>query len=108
MLAKHKDKKHPSAEAMRERQVRNLTRARTRTSVRLPQFGVIWQLDVNREDYLVKYGWLRIEGDGAKWYCWACHDYGGANLKSKLGTTKAHLGRRSSRSTRRTLRTLKP
>ena len=27
MLAKHKDKKHPSAEAMRERQVRNLTRA---------------------------------------------------------------------------------
>jgi hypothetical protein len=27
MLAKHKDKKHPTAEAMRERQVRNLTRA---------------------------------------------------------------------------------
>jgi hypothetical protein len=27
MLAKHKAKKHPSAEAMRERQVRNLTRA---------------------------------------------------------------------------------
>ena len=52
---------------------------------------MIWQLDVNREDYLVKYGWLRIEGDGAKWYCWACHDYGGA--KDKLGTTKARPSR---------------
>ena len=52
---------------------------------------MIWQLDVNREDYLVKYAWLRIEGDGAKWYCWACHDYGGA--KDKLGTTKARPSR---------------
>ena len=46
---------------------------------------------MNREDYLVEYGWLRIEDDGAKWYCWACHEYGGA--KDKLGRTKARPSR---------------
>ena len=52
---------------------------------------MIWQLDVNREDYLAKYGWLRIEDDGAKWHCWACHEYGGA--KDKLETAKARPSR---------------
>ena len=52
---------------------------------------MIWQLDVNREDYLLKYVWLRIEDNGAQWYCWACHEYGGA--KDKLGMAKARPSR---------------
>ena len=70
----------------------NLARALAHApAFHLPQFGVIWQLDMNREDYLGKYGWLRIEDDGARWYCWICHQYGGA--KDKLGREKARPSR---------------
>ena len=50
---------------------------------------MIWQLDLNRERYLLEYSWLRIEE--GKWYCWLCHQYKGA--KDKLGTTRARPSR---------------
>ena len=56
------------------------------------QFGLIWQLDLNREGYLLKYSWLRIAGEERdQWHCWVCHQYTGA--KDKLGTTKARPSR---------------
>ncbi len=34
---------------------------------------------------------IGIEDNGAQWYCWACHEYGGA--KDKLGMAKARPSR---------------
>ena len=69
----------------------NLARALAHApAFHLPQYGVICQLDLNRESYLLTYSWLRIE-EHDKWHCWICRQYGGA--KDKLGTDKARPSR---------------
>ena len=70
-------------------------------SFRLPQLGVIWQLNLHRQEYLQPdsetYSWLGIDGDEG-WYCWVCHQYDGA--RDNLGTIKARPSRQQKRGPR--------